>query len=79
MSTLIELEKEIMSLPAAERERLATAAWESLVNDPKAAANRDIDPEGIQVASQRDDEIESGKAQPIDHAEFLRRTGGTSE
>jgi len=67
-----------MSLPAAERERLATAAWESLVNDPKAAGNRDIDPEGIQVASQRDDEIESGKVQPIDHAEFLRRTGGTS-
>ena len=79
MSTLIELEKEIMSLPAAERERLATVAWESLVNDPQAAGNRDIDPEGIQVASQRDDEIESGKVQPIDPAEFLRRTGGTSE
>ena len=79
MSTLIELEKEIMSLPATERERLATAAWESLVNDPKAAGNRDIDPEGIHVASQRDDEIESGKVQPIDHAEFLRRTGGASE
>ena len=79
MSTLIDLEKEIMSLPAAERERLATAAWESLVNDPEAARSREIDPEGIDLASKRDTEIESGNVQPIDHAEFLRRTGGTSE
>ena len=79
MSTLNELEKEILSLPPAERERLATAAWESLVSDPKAAGNREIDPEGIQLAAQRDAEIESGKIQPIDHAEFLRRTGGASE
>jgi hypothetical protein len=79
MSTRIDLEKEIMSLPAVERERLATAAWESLVNDPEAAGNREIDSEGIQLASQRDAEIESGKVQPIDHAEFLRRTGGASE
>ena len=55
------------------------AAWESLVSDPKAASNRKIDPEGIQLAVQRNAEIESGKVQPIDHAEFLRRTGGASE
>ena len=79
MSTLNDLEKEILALPPAEREQLATAAWESLVSDPKAAGNREIDPEGIQLAAQRDAEIESGKIQPIDHAEFLRRTGGASE
>ena len=79
MSTIVELEKEILSLTPTERERLATVAWESLVNDPAAAGNREIDPEGIQHAAQRDAEIESGKVQPIDHAEFLRRTGGMSE
>jgi hypothetical protein len=79
MSKITELEKEILALPPVERERLAMAAWESLVSDPKAASNRKIDPEGIQLAVQRDAEIESGKVQPIDHAEFLRRTGGASE
>ena len=54
-------------------------AWESLVSDPKAASNREIDPEGIQLAAQRDAEFESGKVQPIGHAEFMRRTGKTSE
>jgi len=38
MSKITELEKEILALPPAERERLALAAWESLVSDPKAAA-----------------------------------------
>lgn len=79
MSTIIELEKDILALPAAERERLATAAWESLVRDPGAAGDRNIDPEGIEMAAQRDTEIESGRVQPIGHAEFLRRTGGASE
>lgn len=79
MSTIIELEKEILSLTPAERERLATIAWESLVSDPTAEGSREIDPEGIQLAAQRDADIESGRVQPIDHAEFLRRTGGTSE
>ena len=76
MSTLIELEKNILALPAAERERLATAAWESLISDPGAAGDRTIDPEGVEIAAQRDTEIESGRIQPIGHAEFLRRTGG---
>jgi hypothetical protein len=79
MSTIIELEKEILALSPAERERLATVAWESLVSDPAAAGNREIDPEGIQLAAQRDAEIESGKVKPIDQAEFRRRTGGASE
>jgi Putative addiction module component len=79
MTTIIELEKEIVALSPAERERLAKVAWESLVSDPNAAGSREIDPEGIQLAAQRDAAIESCKVQPIDHAEFLRRTGGTSQ
>ena len=65
-------------MPAVERERMATAAWESLLSDPKAASNRAIDL-GIQLADQRDKEIESGEVKAIDHAEFLRRTGGKTE
>ena len=79
MSTIIELEKEILALSPAERERLATIAWESLCSDPDAAGNRAIDPEGIQLAAQRNVDVESGKVKPIDHAEFRRRTGGASE
>ena len=79
MNTVVDLEKEILALPAAERERLATVAWESLVGDPSVAGDRNIDPEGIEIAAQRDAEIESGQVQPIGHAEFLRRTGGVSE
>ena len=79
MNTGIDLERQILALPAAERERLATVAWESLVDDPGAAGDRNIDAEGIEIAAQRDAEIESGQVQPIGHPEFLRHTGGASE
>lgn len=79
MSKISELEKEILALSAAERERLAAVAWESLVADPNTAGNPAIDPEGVKVATDRDTEIESGKASTIGHAEFLRRTGGKPE
>ena len=79
MNSVIDLERRILALSPAERERLATLAWESLVRDPGAASDRNIDPEGIEIAAQRDANIESGQVQPIDHAEFLRRTGGVSE
>lgn len=73
MRPITELEKEVLALPPAEREQLATAAWESLVSDPG------IDPEGIDIALERDAEIESDMIQPIGHAEFMRRTGGGDE
>ena len=79
MSTIVELEKQILALPAAERERLATVVWESLVSDPSVSGDRTIDSQGIGVAARRDAEIESGNVQPIGHAEFLKRTGGVSE
>ena len=79
MSTITELEKEVLALPPAEREQLATAAWESLVSDPSALSDPAIDPEGIEIALQRDAELESGTIESIGHAEFMRRTGGGDE
>jgi hypothetical protein len=74
MNTVIDFDKEILALPPAERERLATVAWESLVGDRSAAGDRNIDLARIEIAAQRDAEIESRQVQPIGHAEFLRRT-----
>ncbi len=79
MSTITELEKEVLALPPAEREQLATAAWESLVSDASAVSDLSIDPEGIEIAVQRDTELESGAIQSISHAEFIKRTGGGDE
>jgi hypothetical protein len=79
MSTITDLEKKVLALPAAERELLATAAWESLVSDPGAPGDPGIDPKGIEVALQRDAELDSGAIQAIGHAEFMRRTSGTDE
>jgi hypothetical protein len=76
MSTVLELEKEILALPAAERERLATLVWESLADDSPGLSDRTIDPDGLDLAAQRDAEIESGSVQIISHDEFVRRTGG---
>ena len=79
MNTIVDLEKQILALPAPERERLAALAWESLVGDLAAAGDHNIDPEGIEIAKQRDAEVESGAVRSIGHAEFSRLTGGTSE
>lgn len=79
MSTITELEREVLALPPQEREQLAAAAWESLVNDPGAAGDPRIDAEGIDIALLRDAEIDSGAVQAISHAEFIRRTGGLDE
>ncbi len=77
MPDLAALEKEILNLPPAERERFALLAWESLVADP--AAGSLVDPEGVAIALERDAAMESDSVKPIDHAEFLRRTGGAVE
>ncbi|MGH8500837.1 MAG: hypothetical protein ACRERV_18785 [Methylococcales bacterium] len=79
MNTIIDLEKQILALPALEREQLAALAWESLVDNPSVAGDCNIDPEGIEIAMQRDAEVESGAVQSIDHAEFSRRTDGIPE
>ncbi len=76
MSNLTELEKEVLNLPPKEREHLVLAAWESLEKGSAALANSAFDPEGIEIAVRRDEEIESGSVQSISHAEFMRRTDG---
>ena len=76
MSTVLELEKEILALPAAERERLATLVWQSLADDSPGLNDRAIDPDGLDLATERDGEIESGRVQTISHDEFVPRTGG---
>ena len=70
------IERDLLRLPAAERERIVLLAWESLVSDPDAAANADIDPKGIRMAEARDKEIEAIEVTMIDQDEFRRLTGG---
>ena len=70
MSNISELEKEALSLPPRERERLVLAMWDSLEGVPT------VDPEGVEIALRRDGEIEAGTVQPISHSEFKRRTSG---
>lgn len=76
MESTADLERKLLGLPAAERERLALAAWESLANAPESAADLRVDPEGIREAEDRDSEIESGRVETIDEKGFRRRTGG---
>lgn len=69
-----QLEREILALPPSERAQLALAAWESLVADQAFAADRTLDPEGLKLASARNQEIETGKVAPISHEDFVQRT-----
>ncbi len=69
-SNVAELEKQALSLPPQERERLALAVWESLEGVSA------VDPEGIDIAIRRDEAIASGAVQAITHSEFRRRTRG---
>lgn len=74
MSNLAKLEKEVLDLSPGEREHLALAAWESLGDGSDAAIIALLDPQGIDIARKRDDELSAGSVATIDHAEFLRRT-----
>ena len=62
-----------MSLAPEEREHLALSAWESLGDGSDAAINEMLDPEGIEIAIKRDEELSSGAVKPISHSELLRR------
>ncbi len=68
MHSLTEIENEILSLSPEEREHVALTAWASLDNGPS------LDPEGIDIALRRDSDIESGNAETISHAEFVKLT-----
>lgn len=76
MSNLAKLENDILSLSPAEREQLALAAWESLGDGSDLASVAALDPEGIEIAKRRDNELTEGSKEAISHEEFLRRTSG---
>lgn len=76
MDPVTEIERQLLRLSPVDRERLALKAWESLANDPSAMSDLDIDPDGIEMATNRDAELDQGVVEPIDQSEFRRRTGG---
>jgi hypothetical protein len=76
MSELAEIERELLGLPAADRERIILKAWESLADDLAAAASPEVDPEGVSLAISREREIDSNQVSAVTHEEFRRRTGG---
>jgi len=74
MSNLAKLENDLLSLSPAEREQLALAAWESLGDGSDLGSVATLDPEGIEIAKRRDNDISEGSKEAISHREFLRRT-----
>ena len=79
MSTTDQLEAELLRLPPHDRERLALAAWESLEKATAWLSDPNTDREGIDLARERDAEIESGQATALSHEEFRRRTRNAAE
>ena len=75
MNTIDQLEAEILHLPPNDRERLALFAWESLMEDNGGCSNLAVDQCGIDIAIQRDSELESGQVQPLNREEFNRLAG----
>ena len=75
MITPEQLESELLNLPPSERERLALAVWESLEGMNGWLSDPANDAEGIALARQRDQEIESGRVAPLSQEEFCKRTG----
>ncbi len=73
MNNLAKIKREVMNLAPAERELLALSAWESLGDGSNGDVVRNLDPEGIKIARERDGELSSGAVTPISHSEFSRR------
>lgn len=55
-------------------EQLALFAWKRLGDGSGPAVSQQLDPAGIELALQRDDELESGEEIAISSEEFLRCT-----
>ncbi len=75
MNTIDQLEAEILHLSPNDWERLALFAWESLTEDNAGYSNIAVDPDGLDLARQRDSELESGQVQPLNREEFDRLAG----
>jgi hypothetical protein len=74
MSNLSKLQEDLLRLPANEREELALSAWQSLGRGSDPAINAKLDPEGVELAKERDQQLDSGSVNPISQTDFQRRT-----
>ena len=67
-----QIAPEALKLPAQDRAMLAATPWQSL-EDPFEFAIGRTDDEAINLAIDRDTEIESGAAVPLSHKELMSR------
>ena len=79
MTTESNLVLQALSLSAVEREELAAALWQSLIEDPAAPADPMLDPGGISLALQRDREMDAQEISPLSFEDFRRQTSGKDE
>ncbi len=66
-----QIAAEALRLPPSERALLAESLWESL-SDPFEGIEAD-DASSVQLALERDRQIESGEVQAISHEELMAR------
>jgi hypothetical protein len=67
-----QIAPEALKLPLRDRDLLAASLWESIGDPPMTTAGMDDD-EAIELALQRDGEIESGAVKPLTHQELMQR------
>ena len=67
-----QIASEALRLPPKERAMLAESLWESLVDPFKTPATAE-DSEAVDLAMERDSQLESGEVQPISHEEMMAR------
>ena len=56
MTDFAQIEKDVLELTSAQRERLAIQMWERLIEGEEATADSSVDPGGIKIALSRDQE-----------------------
>ena len=71
MTDFAQIEKDVLQLTPAQRERLALQMWERLIKGEEASADSSVDLDGIKIALSRDQELETKPATSISHEEFL--------
>jgi putative addiction module component (TIGR02574 family) len=67
-----QIAAEALRLPADERARLAESLWESLEGPFKAPGAMD-DAAALDLALDRDQQIEKGKVKAVSHEEMMAR------
>lgn len=74
MANITRIEKEVLDLPAPEREKTGVESVGRPGRDGESASDSNIDPEGVKLARQRDGEMDQRGVIGISHEEFRRRT-----